>query len=175
MKAARAIIQALALTVAAIVVALIHNAASPNGIDPLRQPTGVPVIDMRGDLPYAEEAAPREGIHYIALDDFRALLDAGDPVIDARSAADFRQGHIPGAILCDYYEMGRYIGNILPVLVPDGRIGLYCSGPLCDDAERLARQLYTMGYTNLYVFRGGIEEWTEEGLPLDTGPGRFPW
>ena len=44
-----------------------------------------------------------------------------------------------------------------------------CAGPECEDSELLARELYTMGYTNLLVFRGGYEAWTEAGLPVETG------
>ena len=34
----------------------------------------------------------------------------------------------------------------------------------------LARELYTLGYTKLCVFKGGIEAWTEAGLELEYGP-----
>jgi rhodanese-related sulfurtransferase len=171
MKILRAITQAILLAAVAAGVAFAFNAVQPNGIDPFRRPAEVPVLDRSGGEPRDSTAAPHEGIAYISLEEFREILDAGDPVLDARTAREYEEGHIPGAILCDYYEMGTYFPKVLPLLAPKMRIGIYCTGPLCDDSEMLARELFTIGYTNLCVFSGGIEEWTDAGLSLETGQG----
>lgn len=171
MKLMRAIIQAIIVAAVAAVAALVFNAAQPNGIDPFRRPVAVPVVDGTSVAPGGDSGAPQEGIRYISLEQMREILEAGDPVLDARTAGEYAEGHIPGAVLCDYYEMGTYFDRVLPRLTPETRIGVYCSGPLCEDSEMLARELYAIGYTNLHVFRGGIEEWTEAGLPLETSNG----
>ncbi|MDD3641988.1 MAG: rhodanese-like domain-containing protein [Candidatus Krumholzibacteria bacterium] len=171
MKLVRAITQAVLLAAVAAAAAFAYNAVQPNGIDPFRRPAEAPVVDRTLDLPGDGSGEPREGISYISLEELREMLEAGDPVIDARTAGEFEGGHIPGAILCDYYEMGTYFRTVLPRLSPEMRIAVYCSGPLCEDSEMLARELYALGYTDLRVFRGGIEEWTAAGMPLEAGYG----
>jgi rhodanese-related sulfurtransferase len=171
MKMLRAITQGVLLAAVAAGVAFAFNAVQPNGIDPFRRPAEVPVVVGDSTSSPDGPAAPHEGIRYVSLEEFREILDAGDPVLDARTDREYEEGHIPGAILCDYYETGNYFEKVLPLLAPRMRIGIYCTGPLCEDSEMLARELYTLGYTNLCVFRGGIEEWTDAGLPLETGQG----
>ncbi len=142
-------------------VGLIFNGFSVNGINPLRKIADVPVITD-------SEAAEAEGIRYVAIDRVQELIESGHTVIDARSAADFDGGHIPGAILVDYYDLGHYLDDLLPRLSRGEDIVIYCSGPSCDDSELLARELFALGYTKVLVFKGGIEEWEETGLPLQS-------
>ena len=170
MKMKRAITQAAALVLLGTVAGLVHNGFSANGIDPFRKLGDVPVYD-NGDKSLGEtDSEDHDGICYVSFKEFREIVDAGYPIIDARTSDDYESGHIPGAILCDYFEMGRYFETVLPRLNPEERIGIYCSGPACDDSEMLARELYNMGYTKLCVFKGGLDEWTETGLTLEHGP-----
>lgn len=171
MKMLRALLQAVLVVAAAAVAALAFNAAQPNGIDPFRRPVDVPIVDRTAAGGGDSVEAAHEGICFVSLEEFREIVEAGDPVLDARTAVEYDEGHVPGAILCDYFEMGTYFEKVLPGLAPKMRIGVYCSGPLCDDSEMLARELYALGFTNLCVFRGGYEEWTEAGLPVEAGFG----
>jgi rhodanese-related sulfurtransferase len=166
----RAIAQAAVLVIIGVTVSLIFNTFSANGIDLFRKPVDAPVYDNGGEDPIGTDPAARDGIYHISLEELREMIDAGYPVLDARTSDEYEAGHIPGAILCDYFEMGRYFETVLPRLNREERIGLYCSGPSCDDSEMLAKELYTIGYTKLFVFSGGIEEWTEAGLELERGP-----
>ncbi|MBN1164644.1 MAG: hypothetical protein JXB45_08700 [Candidatus Krumholzibacteriota bacterium] len=156
------IFQVVAITLISSIVALVFNAFSPNGINPLRKANAVAV---------REDPGPGESgmIRVITLSEFLVLQESGAVIIDARTAAQFRKGHIPGAILLDYYQMGYYMDHILPYLSPDEPAVLYCAGPLCDDSELLAQELYNMGYMKMLVFKGGMEEWEKSGLPLETG------
>ncbi len=169
MRLRRAIAQAVLVALVAAAAAFIHNALSENGIDPMRDLGEVPVFESGQPLQGGAAVEDAEGDRLVSLEEFRELMEAGNPVLDARTPDEYRSGHIPGAILCDYYEMGRYFDRVLPRLDPAQRLGVYCSGPSCDDSEMLARELYSMGYTRLCVFKGGIEEWTEAGLPLEYG------
>jgi len=170
MKMKKAIAQAAVLVLFGTAVGLIHNAFSANGIDPFRKLDGVPIYD-NGETPLTEtDSRDHDGICFVSLEEFRKMADAGYPVLDARTSAEYESGHIPGSMLCDYFEMGRYFECVLPRLSPDERIVIYCNGPSCDDSEMLARELYEMGYRKLCVFNGGIEEWTDAGLKLEHGP-----
>ncbi len=156
------ILQAAALLLISAAVAFVHNALSPNGIDPFRKLVHVPVVDDGGD-PAAD------GIRIIGLEKFKGLIGSGGVIIDARTESEYRDGHIPGAVLLDYYEFGRDMDDVIPLLDFEQEFAIYCTGPLCEDSELLARELYALGYRKILVFKGGIERWEEDGLPLEEG------
>jgi rhodanese-related sulfurtransferase len=169
MKIKSTITQAAAIVLIGAVAGMINNAFSVNGIDPFRK-LDAPVFD-RAETEAAESGREeRDGICFVSLDEFREFVETGAPVLDARTSDEYEAGHIPGAMLCDYFELGYYLDIVLPRLNPDEEIGIYCTGPSCDDSEMLARELYAMGYKRLCVFSGGMEEWIEAGLPVEHGP-----
>ena len=156
------LLQGLAVVVIGSVVAIIFNAASVNGIDPFRKIADVPVID--GAAADEDDAA---AVRIVSIEETQTGLERGCVLLDARTEQEYIEGHIPGAVLFDYYELGRYIQKVLPAISTDQEIIIYCSGPECDDSELLARELYLLGYRNLSVFKGGYEAWIGRGLPLE--------
>jgi rhodanese-related sulfurtransferase len=169
MRIKRAIAQAAAVTLIGVAAAFVHNAFSINGIDPFRDLGDIPVVIREEAAAQGMEGEELGGICVVSMDEFRELIDAGRPILDARTPDEYRAGHIPGAILCDYFELGKYLDWCVQRIDPLQVVGIYCSGPACDDSEMLARELYALGYTKLCVFKGGIEKWTEAGLPLEYG------
>ncbi|MBN2071109.1 MAG: rhodanese-like domain-containing protein [Candidatus Krumholzibacteriota bacterium] len=162
---ARSIIQAAAVGLIALTGAFIHNALSSNGIDPFRKISEVPVVDET-----MEDVS--EGIRFISLEKLMKVIDAGGIIIDSRTQREYKTGHIPGAVHLDYYEFGWQMEDVIPLLDYDNEFAIYCSGPLCEDSEMLARELYTLGYRKILVFKGGMEKWEEEGLPVENGNGQ---
>jgi rhodanese-related sulfurtransferase len=157
-----AILQAIAIVVVAAAVAFAFNSFSRNGINPFRMPVKVPVAaDSSG--------TGEEGIRIIGLDEARRFVDSGARVIDARRKEEFDAGHIAGAVLFDYLDMGTYRDRVLAVLSNEFEIMVYCSEPACDDSELLAKELYALGFTKLLVFKGGFAEWSAAGLPVERG------
>ena len=154
-----AIVQALVIVAVAAAVGLVFNALSPKGINPFNRPSDVPVSSDGG----------RESIRIIGLDEAQAAVESGVSVIDARRKEDFDEGHIPGAMLLDYYDMETYKDRVLPRLSSDRLIMVYCSEFSCDDSELLAKELYALGFMRLIVFKGGFAEWTAAGLPVEGG------
>ena len=154
--------QAGVVIVLGFIIAFAGNAISVNGINPFRKVADVPVVGENND-------AGTEGIRVIGIERMREIVESGGMVIDARTPGEYEDGHIPSAILLDYYEMARYLDDVLSLIEPGGEITLYCTGPTCEDSELLARELYAMGYTNILVFKGGYEEWVAAGLPVETG------
>lgn len=160
-----AIFQAVVIALIGTAVAFVFNAFSANGISPFRKIADVPVVD---DEPAGGEAgAAPEAIRVIDLDRFREIVDSHGVVIDARTAADYGEGHVPGAILLDYYEFRRNFDSVAPYLDFENEITIYCSGPVCEDSELLARELFARGYTKIMVFKGGFEAWEEAGMPVE--------
>src|ERR1017187_193461 len=91
--------------------------------------------------------------------------------IDARDEQHYREGHIPGACEFDPYHPEKYLATVLPVCQAAEQIVLYCNGGDCDDSESAAITLRDVGIANrkLFVYLGGITEWTTNGLPVEIG------
>ena len=53
-------------------------------------------------------------------------------------------------------------GKYVPLVV-------YCGDPGCGDSEQLAYDLKDLGFTKLYVFKGGWLEWSRAAYPSETG------
>lgn len=86
--------------------------------------------------------------------------------VDARTKAEFAEGHIPGAISLPAYEFDRYYPQVSALLA--GKIVVtYCSSFDCLDSTLLGQELYRKGHTDIMVFRGGIDEWRQSGSPLE--------
>ena len=161
----RAVSQAVVIALFGMAIAFVFNAFSANGISPFRKIADVPVVV---DEPVGGEGgAASEAIRIIDLNRFREIVDSHGVVIDARTEADYREGHVPGAILLDYYEFRRNFDSVASYLDFENAITIYCSGPLCEDSELLARELFERGYTKILVFRGGFEVWEEAGMPIE--------
>ena len=79
--------------------------------------------------------------------------DAGFVLVDARSAEAYAAGHIPGAR-----------GRDEPLA--DGPIVVYCWGPGCNGATKLAHRLAERGRPVKEMI-GGFEYWVREGHPVE--------
>lgn len=79
-------------------------------------------------------------------------------IIDSRIKADRRQGYIAGSISLpdtetDCFSLHRIIDK------KDSPTVFYCNGPKCRRSDRAVVIASECGYTNIYWFRGGFEEW----------------
>lgn len=158
----RVVLEAAAIIAFSLVVSFGFNSFYRSGINPFKMPAKVPLAsDSAG--------AATEGIKIITLEEARQFVASRGTVLDARRRGDFEAGHIPGALLFDYYDMGRYRDQVLPLLSSDREIMAYCSEVSCDDSELLAKELYSLGFKKLLVFKGGFAEWSGAGLPVEKG------
>ena len=83
-------------------------------------------------------------------------------ILDVRTAQEFRQGFIEGAVLLDYYASD--FREQFAELDRDATIFTYCrSGNRSSHVLKMADAL---GFKNVYDLRGGILAWREAGLPL---------
>jgi len=143
-------------------VAFSYNALSDNGIDPLRG-------TKAGNVSSGSNRRNNYGVTVINLEETLGMMEEGAVVIDARTRKAYEKGHIPGAVLFDYYMFNKYVDLVLPQLDPTQKTIIYCSSPSCGTSELLARELYSLGYENLHVFRGGFSTWEEQGYPVEGG------
>jgi rhodanese-related sulfurtransferase len=81
-------------------------------------------------------------------------------LIDARSAEIYSKGRIGSAI--NIYPLGdnqdQYFREI-NTLPRDKAIVIYCDGGACDLSHHLAEDLKNFGYTKIFIYKGGWEEW----------------
>jgi rhodanese-related sulfurtransferase len=119
-------------------------------------------------LPEAGPAAP--GVHFSEVDaDFVLGIGAGSGtlLLDARAAAAYRQGHIPGAVSLPLAEFARVFPGLARRLREARMLVVYCSGPNCGDSRDLGLRLWENGLKNLLLYKGGMEDWNEKGHVLD--------
>lgn len=100
-------------------------------------------------------------------------LAGDDPplVIDVRSAAEYRAGHLPGAVHFPYAELRsraadlRRAAGTRPLVV-------YCAhGPRAGLAGMTLR---SAGFEAVYSLNGHMSAWRRHGLPVELTPNALP-
>jgi len=154
------ILQMLALTLAAAGLGAAVNAARPGG------------LPWRGDWAHhVENRAWQEHIRLAGLATVRAAVRAGAPLLlDARPAADFRAGHLPGARSLPFELAPEMLASLQVPIARDQAMVTYCARNDCDEGLELARLLRQVGYTNVLLFAGGLGEWRAAGGAVERGP-----
>jgi len=152
--------QALMITVAAVVLGLIVNALRPQGLELVRPPDPVSP---------ATTGAKSAGPQPIELEAVLEQLQHGDAVIiDARSEFDYAAGHIATARNLQAKNLDAWMPDFFTTHLPETPIIVYCSGPRCQLAERLADRLYELGYANVHTLTAGWNGWLANGYPTDS-------
>jgi len=83
-------------------------------------------------------------------------------VLDVRTADEIAQGKIEGALVIDFYSPD-FLDQVSQIS-KDQEIYLYCA--VGARSEEAARMLIQQGYTKVYHLQGGIQGWSQEGLPV---------
>ncbi len=165
MKANNLIKQIFLLLSAALVLALGVNAVSPRGI-----PWRGQWDETRGVVT-ADQAALQPSLDFEISDAPTAqrLHASGQVVfVDSRTEADYREGHIPGAVSLPVGEFDRHIPSFRERYGSSHPIVTYCSGRSCQDSHILAQRLFEAGFDNVSVFIDGYPGWSGEGYPVET-------
>ena len=91
--------------------------------------------------------------------------DGGDDlvVLDIRTAEEFDQARIAGAVNIDYYgaDFRRRLGE----LDPEARYLVYCRTG--NRSEAAVPIMEGLGFTRIYQINGGIAAWYEAGFPIE--------
>lgn len=85
----------------------------------------------------------------------------------------FTAAHLPGSVNACVYEV--VFPETIQSLVPDkGRsVVVYGQGKRFQASQRAAERLDQLGYTQVFDFRGGVDEWKAARFPVE-GDGRMP-
>lgn len=91
--------------------------------------------------------------------------------VDARDDQHYQEGHIPGAYQFNHYRAENYLATVLPVCQAAEQIVVYCTGGDCEDSEFAAIFLRdaSIPAEKLFVYGGGMNEWTTNALPVEIG------
>ena len=115
-------------------------------------------------------AKAKATIKECSVRDVHDCMNAGTVLIDIRDLAEFRRGHIPGAM---HISRGLLEFDILPALEKHGitvppdecDIVLYCGTG--GRSALAAKSLDAMGFQNVKSMDGGIVAWAEARFPVD--------
>lgn len=172
---------------------LVANAVSPRGLSltrdyfPAAPPAVAPERPPAAAAPTAPTASPaldsarpartKRGLPRLSHDQVVALFH--DPryasglvvFVDARDAAHYAAGHIPGAYLFDHYHPERYVATVLGATSIAERVVVYCNGGDCEDSELAALDLQSLGVApeKIAIYGGGITAWQQRHLPMEAG------
>ena len=96
-------------------------------------------------------------------------MHSSDPVtlVDVRSPAEYRAGHVDGAVSLpldelDHTDLTDFTGN--PSLGKEQTLYLTCQSGV--RAEQAAEKLHAKGFHKLALLKGGTEAWEQAALPI---------
>jgi rhodanese-related sulfurtransferase/ABC-type phosphate/phosphonate transport system substrate-binding protein len=157
-------------------------AESTNFADLLRSENAEPVAHKAEDFKYVATLGyftPRAlpGATVVDAKTVAQLLQSGATYVDTRTDAEFKAGHVAGAILVPYGEKSAKEADFDPAqdkfevakLGPDKNAELIfaCNGPECWKSFKASHAAVKAGYKKVYWFRGGFPEWRTSGMKFD--------
>ena len=89
-------------------------------------------------------------------------------IIDVRKEADFKAGHIPGAINLPFDKWDGFEGNQsdFPGLKKDGFNYVYCYELLCNLAQKASKKFASLGYPSKEI-KGGFQAWKDHKYQIE--------
>ena len=129
------------------------------------------------DIGCSEDVADYKDVKVavIGLPEFKRLFESQESyrIVDVRPKNSFNQRHIKGA-------MSLFVARAQPTEIKaalpskDEKIVVYCSNRRCPMSQHAAQLLIFLGYTDVSNYKGGLEEWTRNGLPTGTNAIALP-
>jgi rhodanese-related sulfurtransferase len=184
------LLEALVVSMVGAALAFSANRVSPQGLDLTRNyfqepaagvssaPPNVSGTNATSPLDLLRQKLEEAGLQLASSNDVQKLFR--DPrraqnlvvFLDARNDEEYAAGHIPGAYQFDYYHPEKYLGTVLPLCNEAEQVVVYCNGGDCEASLHAAMMLGNdagVSKGKLFVYGGGITEWTEQGQPVETG------
>ncbi|HEV7368731.1 rhodanese-like domain-containing protein [Arenibaculum sp.] len=136
--------------------------------------TLLPVLFLAAGLaaPAAAQDAPTT-IPGATTVDANALIELveqepGLVILDNRKEADYAAGHIEGAVRLIDTDITD--DGVLAAHIPakDAPVLFYCNGVKCGRAANAVEKAVKAGYSKVYYYALGMDEWRQKNLPLVT-------
>lgn len=102
----------------------------------------------------------------ITRDELMNMISSGErfKLVDVLDKAHYEREHIKGATSLPVNEIGKKAGKMLK---KDEAIVVYCASFDCQASTNAAEKLFSMGYTNVLDYKGGLKDYKEAGLPME--------
>jgi len=119
------------------------------------------------------------GVTVVTSKEVVALQQQGVPVVDVRTAKEYNERHIRGAVSIPYAEKSLKDVAFDPALdewhgpqqLDPGRPAIFhCNGAECWKSYKAAKVALGKGFKTVYWFRGGFPEWESNGMPVESSP-----
>ena len=118
-----------------------------------------------------------EGATVVDAKKVKELLAEGATAIDTRKGIEYAEAHIKGAIHVPYKEKSakkpdfdmskdKWKTKKLPQ-DKNAKIILYCNGATCWKSFKSSKTAVSLGYKNVFWFRGGMPEWKKAGFATE--------
>ena len=86
-------------------------------------------------------------------------------LVDARPRDQYLAAHIPGAVSVPLSDIPVYARDL-----DKGRmIVTYCGNYHCPISTKAADEFRSLGFSNVWDYKGGITEWQQQGNPTASG------
>lgn len=101
----------------------------------------------------------------ISRSEIKAALDTHEAItlVEALPEKYFRDAHLPSALQMNHDEVDAKAATLLPN--KSAKIIVYCSNASCANSGKAASRLMQLGYTDVYKYAEGKQDWIEAGLP----------
>ncbi len=117
------------------------------------------------------------GVKMVSAEEAGQLMRQGAIMVDVRSAKEFNQKHIAGAVLAPYVEKSPKDTAYDAAMDDFGAAGkldkakphiFSCNGAECWKSYKASKAAVAQGFRTVYWLRGGLPEWDSRGLPVAT-------
>ena len=117
----------------------------------------------------ASSEDPAVYLNEIDAETVQSLVESNMAILlDARIPEEFASGHIPNAVSLPISQFEKRYHTVATLLAECNTIIIYCEGFHCTDSSMLAMELHKKGYQDIFIYKGGIEEWMELGNPVES-------
>lgn len=123
--------------------------------------------DMPAEPSYEAVATTVHELKIVDAEQLHGMMEGNKQliVIDSRSDADFATGHIPTAVSLRASEATpERLAKLIPT--KDTPVVFYCGNIMCPASGKTAHKAAEAGYTNIYKYAAGMEDWQSKGLPV---------
>lgn len=153
-KLSNGIYQCVALVVLSMFIAGLINAIRPDGLLWMQTRQNFNALNI-------ESISPDEA--------WTLHVDSRIRFVDARSAPDYENGHLPGAINVPPHDMEKALLQLRIIVGSGMTLVTYCDGMDCTLGHELAEALKKNGIDAVKVLVDGWAGWYEAGYPFEKG------
>jgi rhodanese-related sulfurtransferase/ABC-type phosphate/phosphonate transport system substrate-binding protein len=117
------------------------------------------------------------GAKVVTAEEVSALARSGAAIVDVRTAKEYNEKRIPGAISIPYGEKSVKDVAFDPKAddfpLPDEMdrakpVVFHCNGAECWKSYKASQVALSRGFKTVYWFRGGMPEWEKNAMAVDT-------